>query len=108
MRTLQVRKDSEIPDDFTGLVITPSGTKKYFKDGLLHREDGPAIEWSTGAESWYYEGVRHRADGPAFKLSEDGKRNWWLNGEETSAHEVFEQMTDDQKEKAAWEINKWK
>lgn len=109
MKIIKVNKDSEIPDIFTGLAIFPSGTKMYFKDGALHREDGPAIEWCTGAESWFYEGVRHRIDGPAFQISkEEGKKGWWLNGQETSAGDVFEQMTDDQKEKAAWEINLWK
>lgn len=103
------QKDRDIPEDFTGIAVFPSGTRKHFKNGLLHRVGGPAIEWSTGAESYYFEGLHHRRDGPAFKISEEGKKKWkwYLHGKEVTAEEVFDQMTDDEKEKAAWEINKW-
>lgn len=26
------------------------------KDGLLHREDGPAVEWADGFKFWYLNG----------------------------------------------------
>jgi hypothetical protein len=32
------------------------GTKRWFKDGVLHREDGPAIEYYNGICSWYRNG----------------------------------------------------
>lgn len=40
----------------------------YFKDEkctMLHREDGPAVEWKDGSEEWYINDVLHREDGPA-------------------------------------------
>ena len=31
-------------------------TKRWYFNGELHREDGPAIEFSTGANFWYLNG----------------------------------------------------
>lgn len=35
------------------------------EDGNFHREDGPAIEYSSGDKEWWFDGKRHRTDGPA-------------------------------------------
>ena len=45
----------------------------------LHREDGPAAEWSDGSKYWYLNGRRHRIDGPATEYI-DGTKLWFLNG----------------------------
>jgi hypothetical protein len=37
-----------------------SGTKQWFLNNKLHREDGPAIEWANGDKEWYLTGQRHR------------------------------------------------
>lgn len=47
---------AEIPETFTGIAELANGTKYWYKEGLLHREDGPAIEWSDGGKAWYLEG----------------------------------------------------
>jgi hypothetical protein len=31
-------------------------TKRWFLNGVLHREDGPAIEWTSGTQYWYLNG----------------------------------------------------
>ncbi len=31
----------------------------HLKDGVLHREDGPAIEWSNGESSWHLNGAKY-------------------------------------------------
>jgi hypothetical protein len=72
------------------------------KDGKLHREDGPALEWpEKGATAWYIHGrlhredgsatdgplgkgwyrngKKHREDGPAVVLA-DGRMEWYRNG----------------------------
>ena len=36
-----------------------SGTKYWYKNGLVHREDGPALEYANGAKSWYYNDSRY-------------------------------------------------
>ena len=56
-----------------------NGSKWFLKDGVLHRNDGPAIEDSDGATAWYHKGHLHREDGPAIECV-DGHKEWWING----------------------------
>jgi hypothetical protein len=51
---------------------------EYTLNGLLHREDGPAIERSNGSKAWFIDGKAHRGDGPARILS-DGTKYWYIN-----------------------------
>ena len=47
----------DIPKDFTGICkILFDLSICYFKDGNLHREDGPAIEYADGFKNWFYKG----------------------------------------------------
>jgi len=48
-------------------------------NGELHREDGPAIEYSNGSKEWFLNNVRHREDGPAVEWY-DGCKEWWIKG----------------------------
>lgn len=59
--------------------IYSNGNKIYFLNGILHREDGPAIEYSSGHKEWHVNGQSHREDGPAIEWS-DGGKEWWKNG----------------------------
>jgi hypothetical protein len=62
--------------------ITNYGTKIYHKDrglSVIHREDGPAIEYSDGTKAWYRNSLLHREDGPAIEWADGGKR-WYLEG----------------------------
>lgn len=54
-------------------------TFKWYKDGKLHREDGPAVIWDSGHKEWYQNGVLHREDGPAFE-GKNGTQSWYLKG----------------------------
>lgn len=36
-------------------------------EGLLHSEDGPALEYVNGQKEWWVDGRLHRLDGPAIK-----------------------------------------
>lgn len=56
-----------------------TGTERYFVDGLLHREDGPAVVTKIGGKSWYKNGKLHREDGPAIE-EPDGTCHWNLDG----------------------------
>ncbi len=56
-----------------------NGHKKFFINGLLHNENGPAIEYADGSKSWYQNGLRHREDGPAFECI-TGDKEWYKNG----------------------------
>ena len=45
--------------------IDNDGNKRWFMNGVLHREDGPTVEYSDGRKLWYFNDKRHREDGPA-------------------------------------------
>lgn len=52
---MKTNEQSEISDNFTGIAEYPSGTKYWYKEGKLHREDGPACEWTNGHKQWWLE-----------------------------------------------------
>ena len=61
------------------ITVDDNGNKRWYSNGKLHREDGPAIEWANGYKSWYINGKRHREDGPAVERA-DGTKCWCING----------------------------
>ena len=91
--------------------VFPNGDKRWYRDGELHRTDGPAVECSNGAREWYLDGKRHRTDGPAIEHADgakywyqedklhrtdgpaieyaDGTREWYLYGKEVTEEEVM-------------------
>ena len=58
-----------------------NGTKYWYLNDKLHREDGPAVEWADGSMSWWLNGKLHREDGPAIEHA-NGDKFWYLNGKE--------------------------
>jgi hypothetical protein len=60
--------------------IDADGTKRWYINGNLHREDGPAIEYVDGNKSWWLNGKLHREDGPAVERAY-GYKAWYLNDE---------------------------
>ena len=55
------------------------GTKEWWLNGKLHREDGPAVERRNGYQAWYKNGQLHREDGPVLVFP-DGTKYWSING----------------------------
>ena len=68
-----------------------SSFKSWWLNGKLHREDGAAIEWHNGNKEWYLNGKRHREDGAAIEFS-NGYKSWYLYGEKLTEEE-FNQRT---------------
>ncbi len=68
--------------------IEQDGTKMWYLNGELHREDGPAIEYPDGTKHWFLNGEYHCEDGPAVE-SADGEKRWYLNGKSVSWKQVF-------------------
>lgn len=83
------------------ILLQPNGTKKWYVNGKLHREDGPAIEHPDGENHWFINGKLHRDGGPACNYDDNkqwrkyghlhredgpaveylnGYKEWWLNG----------------------------
>jgi hypothetical protein len=107
--------------------VAPSGSKFWYLNGKLHREDGPATEWASGNKAWYLNGKLHREDGPAIEDANgykawflngnlhredgpaiewvDGDKEWWLNGKEVTEEE-HKRMTSKVVEMTMEEINK--
>ena len=59
-------------------IIYPNGSKGWYLNNKLHREDGPAIEYANGDKVWYLNGERHRENGPAVEYS-SGETEYWIN-----------------------------
>ena len=66
--------------------VYPSGIKRWYSKGNLHREDGPAIEWANGDKEWWLKGKCHREDGPAIEWA-NGTKVWYLNGKKVTEEE---------------------
>ena len=84
--------------------VWANGTKYWFLNDKLHREDGPAIEYASGSKSWYLNGKLHREDGPAIECA-DGDKSWYLNGKKVTEEE-HKRMTSPVVEMTMEEINK--
>ena len=74
--------------------ILPTGARYWYKNGVTHREGGPAKVHSTGHQYWYRNGKLHREDGPAVEYPNDeGSLEWWLDGEELFTKEEHARRT---------------
>jgi hypothetical protein len=49
---------TELPPNFTGIFYNLyNGSKSWYLNGYLHREDGPAVEWANDSgKSWFLNG----------------------------------------------------
>lgn len=110
METIKISSGAQLPKNFTGIVEYPNNIEVWYKNGSIHRKDGPAyinknlfgyqlrlncwykngklhridgpaVEHWNGSKHWYVEGKRHRVNGPAFE-SPDGTKCWYIEGEE--------------------------
>jgi len=84
------------------VIVSDNGTREWYLNGNLHREDGPAVEYADGDRWWYLNGNLHREDGPAVEYA-DGDRYWYLNGVEYTEKE-FNKKTAKVKELTVPEI----
>jgi len=55
------------------------GSKRWYKNGKLHRENGPAVIWPDDRKAWCKDGQFHREDGPAL-ICIDGTKQWFEYG----------------------------
>lgn len=83
MKKLAVIDLKDIPKNFTGIAEYPNGDRECYKEGKLHREDGPAVEYSNGEKEWWIDGARItgtiNVTGKIFLGKEKGRYNLeWL------------------------------
>ena len=71
-------------------MVLKEGGNRWYLNGKVHREGGPAVTYANGTKLWYINGERHREDGPAIENA-DGSKEWFINGEPytPSAHEII-------------------
>jgi hypothetical protein len=86
-------------DTLNGPVTSTDGTKEWWKNGGLHRTDGPAMIFTNGSKFWCIEGRIHRTDGPAAEFP-NGRVAWYLNGDGLTFKEWLDKntaLTDEEK-----------
>lgn len=66
--------------------VYDNGTRKWYLNDKLHREDGAACEYANGRKEYWLNGKRHREDGAAVEYA-NGYKLWYLNGEEVTEEE---------------------
>jgi len=99
-RTVYCIKGTDILHREDGPAVEYSdGEKRWYIYDSLHREDGPAVETANGYKVWYHNGKCHRVDGPALIYS-DKSEVWCLNNVHfKTKEEWFEALTEEQKKK---------
>ena len=86
------------------VTVADNGDITWYQNGLLHRLDGPAIEYLNGDKFWFQNGKLHRLDGPAVERV-DGKCFWYIEGVEYTEVE-FNQKINPPKEMSVAELEK--
>jgi len=82
-----------------GLIIEADGTKCWYCNDELHREDGPALEKPNNYRAWFRNGKLHREDGHAIEYyNVHGEwiavEHWYYRGKrmDCSCQEEFERL----------------
>lgn len=78
-------------DEGPAVIYNKGGLKLWYKKGYIDRDNGPAIEWPDGSKEWYKEGKRHRDNGPAIEYY-DGKKEYYVNGKYCKDYETYQKM----------------
>jgi hypothetical protein len=73
-------KDGQLHRDDGPAVEQDNGTKRWYKHGKKHRDDGPAVIWPDGSKLWYQDGKPHRDDGPAWEIKKNREERWYKHG----------------------------
>ena len=71
------------------VTVDEEGTTRWYKDAkckVLHRENGPAVEYAGGTKEWCQNGQLHRTNGPAIEWR-DGDKRWYINGKKLTEAE---------------------
>jgi len=77
---------------YTGAVVYADGARKWYRNGLCHRDDGPAVEFPTGRREWWRNGRLHRDDGPAVERA-DGQQVWFRDGRRYASEQAWRDDT---------------
>lgn len=76
---MHVKEYWHAPKDYVGWVQTNYDSLYHMKNGVIHNENGHAIEETDGEKKWCVEGKLHRLDGPAWERA-TGEKSWHVRG----------------------------
>lgn len=77
----KTQQESISTPDLVESFTFPNGTTIYLKNGQLHRDDGPAIEFPGGMGSVFFQhGRLHRNNGPAISWPYEEDCQWFKHG----------------------------
>lgn len=71
-------------------ISTQHDVEIWYKDGVIHREDGPAIRHKCN-QVWIKDGLLHRLDGPAI-IDLAGPKEFWIEGRKYSPKEYKKEI----------------
>ena len=84
---IEYYKDGLLHREDGPAIIYDSGVSYWYKFGKIHRDDGPAVDWGNGECSWYRKGLYHRENGPAVEWGDE--RDWYINGIKATEKDTF-------------------
>jgi hypothetical protein len=73
------------------MTVDQFGHKYWYSNDLLHRTDGPAIEYADGDKAWCLNDLLHRTDGPAIEYADGDK--WYLHGKRLTFDQWLDRST---------------
>lgn len=68
-------------EDGPAVIFNGDVEEHWYKNGKLHRDGGPALTNVDGSYEWYKDGVPHREDGPATYCAHNNRYIWYRDGE---------------------------
>jgi len=68
-----------------------NGVQEWYKNGKPHNPNGPAVVFQNGDKVWYKNGLLDREDGPAIEYK-NGVKEWWIEGQRYAEKHVYEQV----------------
>lgn len=69
-----------VPKVDNGCHTIKGGAQAYFKNGLKHRMNGPAVIQRDGTREYFKEGLRHRSGGKPAIVKTNGIVEYWEDG----------------------------
>lgn len=85
--------DGVVHRDDGPAIIFKDGTRVWYQHGKIHRENGPAIEHPDGGTEWSQNNRLHRTDGPAVEYP-TGLRYWFVNGFLINGYRHFQKVSN--------------
>ena len=68
--------------------VSSQGTKSWHLNGKLHREDGPAVEYSDGTKHWYLNDLKYSESDYRTEMNTCDGKTVVIDGKEYRLHEV--------------------